>query len=335
MISNNVIFILASLGLFQGTILSIYLLTLKTGNRKLNTYLAIVLFGLTIRIGKSVFGYYTSLEAWQRNIGLSGIFVVGPFLWFYGIELLEKRHILYRWNYLHLLPFLLFILLLAVIPSTGKYEAYWNYGLVIFHLAIYLVLSWMVLKRNTAKSSKKKVYWYRNILIGVTFVWVYYLGNFLSFKLYYIWGPIFYTFLIYAFSYLFLNRNSFNLDKYGSSNLDSNSSKVLFEKIQKLFVDEHIFLIPNVSLKIVSEKLGVSSREVSQAINENEQQNFYEFVNRFRIEKAKYLLADLKYKDEKIATIAFDSGFGTVTAFNVAFKKHTEMTPSAYRKQHL
>ncbi len=333
--TNNIILILAFLGLFQGAILSIYLITLKTGNRKLNIYLALILLGLTIRIGKSVLGYYTPLEAWQRNIGISGIFIVGPFLWLYGLTLLEKYKISSYWNYLHLLPFLLFILLFAVIPSTGEFETYWNYGLVVFHLAIYLLLSWLILIRNISKSSKKKLHWYRNILIGITLVWLYYLGNFLNFKMHYIWGPIFYTFLIYAFSYLFLNRNSFNLDKYDSSRLDSNSSKVLFAAIKKLFTDEHLFLESNISLKIVAEKLTTSSREVSQAINENVQQNFYEFVNQFRIEKAKELLIDLKYKNEKIATIAFDSGFGTVTAFNVAFKKNTGITPTAYRKQHL
>ena len=275
------------------------------------------------------------MEAWQRNIGISGIFIVGPFLWFYGITLLEKRKTLFHWNYLHLLPFLLFILLFAVIPSTGEFETYWNYGLVVFHLAIYLILSWLVLIKNALKTSKKKLQWYRNILIGVTLIWLYYLGNFMSFKLHYIWGPIFYTFLIYAFSYLFLNRNSFNLEKYGSSNLDRNSSKALFKEIQKLFVAEHIFLESSISLKTVSEKLSTSSREISQAINENVQQNFYEFVNQFRIEKAKDLLVDLNYKNEKIATVAYDSGFGTVTAFNVAFKKNTGITPSAYRKQYL
>jgi AraC-like DNA-binding protein len=46
-------------------------------------------------------------------------------------------------------------------------------------------------------------------------------------------------------------------------------------------------------------------------------------------------LADSKYKGEKIAVIAYDTGFGTVTAFNLAFKKITGTTPSLYRKQHL
>ncbi|MGB6150625.1 MAG: helix-turn-helix domain-containing protein, partial [Pricia sp.] len=94
-------------------------------------------------------------------------------------------------------------------------------------------------------------------------------------------------------------------------------------------------LEPSISLKNISEKLSVSSREISQAINENSQQNFHEFMNGHRISKAKNLLSDSEHKHKKISSIAYDSGFNTVTAFNVAFKKNTGTTPSNYRKQHL
>lgn len=332
MFTNNIIPVLASLGLFQGVFLSIYLITLKTGNRKLNIYLSLILLGLTIRIGKSILGYYIPLEAWQKNIGISGIFIVGPFLWFYGITLFQKKKTLSNRHYLHLLPFALFILLLTIIPSNGDFETFWNYGLVVFHLALYLIISWFTLKKNNSNVIPKKLKWYRNILIGVTSVWVYYLGNFLNLELHYIWGPIFYSFLIYAFTYLFLNRNNFNLEKYDNSSLDAISSKTLFKKIENLFENENPFLQPTITIKTISEKLSKNSREVSQSINENAQQNFREFVNHYRIEKAKALLIDLENKDKKMAVIAYDSGFGTVTAFNVSFKKITGLTPSAYRE---
>lgn len=333
MLINNIIPFLASLGLFQGIFLSIYLVTLKTGNRKLNIYLSLILLGLTIRIGKSIFGYYMPLEAWQKNIGISGIFIVGPFLWLYGISLFKKNKNFENRFYLHLLPFILFISFLPIIPSNGDFETFWNYGLVVFHLAIYLIISWFTLIKNGSKTTLKKSKWYRNILIGVTSVWVFYLSNFLNLKLHYIWGPVFYSFLIYAFTYLFLNRNNFSLEKYDNSNLDSNSSKVLFEKIKNLIEKENLFLEPTITLETVSGKLSKNSREISQSINENARQNFREFINHYRIERAKILLNDIKNKDKKLAVVAYDSGFGTVTAFNVAFKKITERTPSVYRRE--
>lgn len=335
MLAKNLILVLATLGLFQGFFLFIYLISLKKGNRKLNLYLSLILLGLTMRIGKSILGYYIPLEAWQKNIGISGSLIVGPFLWFYGSILFQKNKTLSKSQFLHLLPFALFAMLLSMIPSNGDFENFWNYGLVVFHLAVYLLVCWFTFVISNSETKSKKSNWYRNILIGVTLIWLYYLSNFLNLNLHYVWGPIFYSFLIYAFTYLFLNRANFNLDKYENSSLDRDRSFVLFESIKKLFEKENLFLEPTVSLNTLSERLSKSSREVSQSINENGNQNFREFVNNYRIEKAKVLLVDPKRKHEKIATVAYDSGFGTVTAFNVAFKKATGLTPSKYQKENI
>lgn len=334
-VNQNVILILAFLGLAQALLLSVYLLRLKKGNRKSSLFLAFTILGITIRIAKSVLNYYLPLEAWQRNIGIAGIFIAGPCLWFYGITLLEKDKPFPKRSYLHLIPFALFILLIPVIPSDGDFAVFWNYGLVVFHLAVYLILSWAYLLRHRLSSSQKVFHWYRNILTGISLVWLFYLGNLLDFNLYYITGPLFYTFLIYAFSYLFLNRHNFDLDKYGSSNLDRKASKELHDQVKALFLEKRLYLDPDISLKKVAEKLSISPRAISQVINQNEQKNFYEFVNQYRIENAMDILTDIGSRSEKIATIAYEVGFGTVTAFNVAFKKKTGETPSEYRRKRL
>ena len=82
-----------------------------------------------------------------------------------------------------------------------------------------------------------------------------------------------------------------------------------------------------------SKRLNRSSRDVSRAINENTQQNFSEYINGYRIKRAKRLLIDKEYRLEKIATVAYDCGFGNVTSFNLAFKSATQLTPSQYRKK--
>ena len=98
-------------------------------------------------------------------------------------------------------------------------------------------------------------------------------------------------------------------------------------------MEKEIYLQSGVSLKAVADSLSVTPREVSQVINEYEQKNFSEFVNQYRIAKAKVLLTDDTYSREKIESIAFDCGFGNVTSFNTAFKTETQLTPSQYRTQ--
>ncbi|MDY8136067.1 helix-turn-helix domain-containing protein [Aquimarina sp. 2201CG5-10] len=332
MLTTGLILILATLGLAQGLFLSFYVFSLKNGNRKKHFFLGLFIFGLTIRIGKSVLNYYVPLENWQNNIGISGILIASPALWLYGIALFEKNETITSKAYLHFVPFILFLILIPFVPRNGNFESFWNYGIVVFHLLFYLILSWRYLYKNKLKVSKNLFSWYQKILIGTTLIWFHYIGNLLDFTYYYIRGPIFYSLLIYAFSYLFLHQHRLQMQKYSSSQLDKKDSKTLYRQIKALFESEKVYLDDKVNLNMISEKLNVKAREISQAINENTNQNFYDFVNQYRIKKAETLLKDSSYKNEKIATIAYESGFGNVTSFNLAFKKKTGVTPSAYKK---
>ena len=333
MLTTGLILVLATLGLAQGLFLSIYVFSLKNGNRKRHFFLGLFILGLTIRIGKSVLNYYVPLEYWQNNIGISGILIASPALWLYGIFLFEETKKPTIKTYLHFIPFLLFLFLIPLVPRKGNFESFWNYGIAVFHLLAYLIASWNYLYQNKLTISKNLFGWYQKILIGATLIWLHYVGNLLDFTYYYIRGPIFYSLLIYAFSYLFLHQHRLQMRKYGSSQLDKKASQDLYKQIVTLFEVEKIYLNDRLILDIVAKRLNVKPREISQAINENANQNFYDFVNHHRIEKAKELLKNPSFKNEKIATIAYESGFGNVSSFNLAFKKKTGLTPSVYKKQ--
>ena len=148
MLTTGLILILASLGLAQGLFFFFFLLLLKNGSRKSNFFLAIFLLGLTIRIGKSVLNYYLPLENWQNNIGISGILFAAPSLWLYGVYLFEKNKTFTLKNYLHFIPFILFLFLIPFVPRSGNFESFWNYGIVVFQLLFYLILSWIYLQKN-------------------------------------------------------------------------------------------------------------------------------------------------------------------------------------------
>ena len=329
MLTENIVLILIScLGVVHALLLCIYLFSLK--DKKANIFLALMLLGLSIRTGKSIFNNYMPLEPWIRILGISGLLMAGPFLWFYGKALFEKKDFPNR-NYLHLIPFVLFVLLCRIIPNSGDFESYFIYSLVCLHLAVYLIVCWVYIIKNL--KGARLLSWYRNIVAGVTFIWLLYVGIFIGLIPLYILGAIIFSFLIYIFSYLLLKRHVFALEKYSNSTVDRVTSKRLLQQIKELFETKEIYLDSTISLKVVAENLSTSAREVSQVINENGQMNFSEFVNHYRIAKAKILLADPNYLQEKIESIAYDCGFGNVTSFNLAFKAETSMTPSQYRNQ--
>ncbi len=333
MFQQGFILVLSCLGIIQALFLCFYLFTLKRGNKRANTFLAFVLLGLTIRIGKSVFHNYVEVDPTLRNLAISSILSVGPFLWFYGKALFDKQTIFSRRKYVHLLPFAIFVLCSPVIPNRGDFASYLSYTLVFTHLGVYLAICWREISKIRNDASPQLLKWYRNIVIGVGVIWGLYVGIFMRWIPFYILGAISFSFLIYIFSFLLLKRHVFALEKYGNSNMNRAAAKKVLQEIRSLFEKEETYLENNVSLHMIAERLSITSRELSQAINEHEHKNFSEFVNHYRIEKAKRLLVAPDYVDEKIATVAYDCGFGNVTSFNLAFKAETRLTPSQYRNQ--
>ena len=60
--------------------------------------------------------------------------------------------------------------------------------------------------------------------------------------------------------------------------------------------------------------------------------NFSAFVNGYRLAEAEAALADPGQAEVPILTIALDAGFGSIGPFNRAFKSHTGLTPTEYRR---
>lgn len=328
----SVVLAVGCLGIAQALFLSGYLFTLKTGTRRANIFLGFVLLGLTIRIGKAVVLEFAGLDAWIRNFGLSGFLIAGPFLWFYGRALLRKEKEFSNREWLHLLPFVLAAAFCFVIPNNGSTLSRLFYVAIQTHLGAYLALCWILISRESGRSPADVVSWFRVITTGVTLILVLYVGIYLRFVPMYMLGATAFTLLIYIFSFVLLKKHLFVLEKYAGSAVDRNESQRILGSIETLFATEQPYLSSRITLIEVAKRLSVAPRTLSQVINENKQTNFSEFVNAYRIEQAKAILADPDSKNKKIATIAFESGFGNVTSFNVEFKSRLGQTPSQYRK---
>lgn len=328
MLAENIVLVFSCLGIVQAVLLCAYLFSLK--DKKANIVLAFMLLALIMVVSKSVVNNYITVAPWIRNLGIAGNLLTGPFLWFYGKVLFERRDFSDR-DYIHIVPFILYALLCWVIPNGADFTSYFMASLVFAHVAVYLVVCWCYIINNL--KGARLLSWYRNIVSGVTILWLLYVGIFTGFIPVYILGAVFFSFLIYIFSYLLLKRHVFNLEKYSNTTISREVSIQLLKQINELFEVEEIYLDSTISLKTVAENLAVSPREVSQVINESMQMNFSEFVNYHRVAKAKMLLANPSCWQQKIESIAYDCGFGNVTSFNLAFKADTGLTPSQYRNQ--
>lgn len=107
------------------------------------------------------------------------------------------------------------------------------------------------------------------------------------------------------------------------------------EKIDAMMREHKPYLQPDITLDMLAETLKIPSRDLSLVFNRHFDSNFYEFINRYRIEEAKKMLADPKHKSKTITHIYLDIGFNSKSVFNTFFKKHVGQTPSEYRQEHL
>jgi AraC-like DNA-binding protein len=90
------------------------------------------------------------------------------------------------------------------------------------------------------------------------------------------------------------------------------------------------FLDPDITLKKLASRISVQSKHLSQIINKYKNQNFYDYINYYRINEAKNILVDSK-NNKTILEVLFECGFNSKSAFNTHFKKITGSTPTQFK----
>jgi AraC-like DNA-binding protein len=123
------------------------------------------------------------------------------------------------------------------------------------------------------------------------------------------------------------------LKKYSNSGLRDEEMHRIISMLEKLIEQQKLYLNSEITIDELAEKISCSKHHLSQVLNFYLQKSFYEYINTYRIEEAKMLLTNAARADHKIASIAYDAGFNSLSTFNDLFKKFTGVTPSQYRKQ--
>ena len=119
--------------------------------------------------------------------------------------------------------------------------------------------------------------------------------------------------------------------RYAGSSLKDSDLDSYACRLKHHMDEEKPYLDETLSLPQLASSTGIPSHRLSQVINERFGQNFFDFVNRYRVEEVKERMTDPAFKRLSLLGIAYESGFNSKSAFNRVFKKMTGMTPSQYR----
>lgn len=106
----------------------------------------------------------------------------------------------------------------------------------------------------------------------------------------------------------------------------------LIDQVSRHMEAEKPYLTPALTLEKLAGQLRIQPRLLSNIINRHFDCNFFEFINSYRVEEAKRMLADNTHADKTMLDIMLDVGFNSKATFNTLFKKKVGMTPSEYRK---
>lgn len=372
----QVITLLNFLGAVQGIFLGLVILGRSEGRRDLQ-----LLGALCLVVAVSILGGVLGLSGYYRvwphliRIGDPLVFLYGPLLYLYARALTGREW--RRLDWLHFLPFLLYVLNnlpFYLLPAQEKVDfvdrvfrggavnsaVLWIAILRLLHVGAYAGVSFLPLRRyhlrvGEAFSNIDRISldWLRRLLgvfllvcivgivayglmvgKGVDFVQA---NNLIALVL---------SFSFYLMGYkgmqtagIFEQRpaeEKNGLQSSASANgyhLPQQQEDRIEERLQRVFFEEEAYLQSDLTVQTLADQMDVPAYQLSHYLNSVYDESFYDFVNRYRVEKVKEKLRDPANDRYTILALAFESGFNSKSTFNAVFKKYTGMTPSQYRKR--
>ncbi|WP_134087903.1 AraC family transcriptional regulator [Olivibacter sp. XZL3] len=265
---------------------------------------------------------------------------------------------------LHFVPFLLFLMfsLVYLMPNLFNKESHlpilssWIGFIVRYFFFGQLIYYWIVcfsllshhqknIKLVASFTDKIDLEWLRYLLISVLFLIFIRILSISNMHVTY-FSPILYFLGIIFLAYSTLIQKSiYAVETYQPAKNDEIvPQKVLNERltaeqveelksiVMRKTADEKIYLDPSLTLSVLSDKISISTHELSYVLNNGLGKNFYQFINELRTEEAKSLLLSEDTKHLDMLGVAVRAGFNSKTTFYTTFKKATNLTPKEYIK---
>ncbi len=332
----SILFLLASLGVINGFLLGFYLL-FRAKDRVIDKYFGLLLLSLSIRIGKSVFFYFSQdVDLLILQIGLSGCIFIGPFFYLYS-RTLQKQEVRFKRNdVLLLIGLLIAIVVVGIVYPYRTYPDIWNGQIVYWIYGVWLIFAFLGVYHNIlmlkgviwspGKMTNQQKY-VMAILLAMLFITATYMAAlFVGFT--YIWGALIFSFTFYYLLGRALLTKKSITPKTPVHGLE-NGNKI-FEKVNRFMIDQKPFISQGLKLDDLALQLDMSKHLLSRVLNEVYEHGFSQYVKEHRVTEAKQLI--LSRPDLSLEGIGYEAGFNSKSAFFEAFKKIANCTPAEYKK---
>lgn len=367
-ILNKIIEVVIYGGIVQGFFFALIIFKNKKWKKNSNKILSALLIILSISITHSVF---IDVDFGEFKIKEPFVLLIGPLLFFYIREIISHKSFTLS-DVFHLVPFLFFVLIILPSTLSNTFKNTFvvddvdrlSIGIWIFTIIQYAFYWWKNVRLiNSAATSLQMEF---SNLEGKTLLWI---KNFLhifgvclllltitipiaihshNYKLVDIIVCFSLVATVFVLAYeglfqedIFSNINNVELigtDQTVEDNndqpltLNQNNSE-LMQRLLKYMDEKKPYLEEGLTLTGLAQELNMTRNQLSALINGSTGDNFYRFINKYRIEEVKKLFSDPSKKDYTILAMAYEAGFPSKSSFHNIFKNFTGLTPTEYRNR--
>jgi AraC-like DNA-binding protein len=120
--------------------------------------------------------------------------------------------------------------------------------------------------------------------------------------------------------------------RYERSGLTGREAERLKDALTAVMDEERPWQDSGLTLADLAARLSTSPHKLSEVLNSQLHQTFYDFVNGYRVREVQRRIAAGEARRVTILSLALDAGFASKSTFNLVFRKHTNQTPSEYRQ---
>jgi len=121
--------------------------------------------------------------------------------------------------------------------------------------------------------------------------------------------------------------------RYERSGLGDGEAERLSESLLTVMDTEQPWKDSELTLGDLAVRLNATTHKLSEVLNSQIGQTFYDFVNGYRVREVQRRIRAGDARTLKMLALALDAGFASKSTFNQAFKKHTGQTPSTFAVQ--
>lgn len=360
--------ILTNGGIVLGIFVILLLNTKSVRKTRANTFLSVLLGALTfsifhLRYAGDVINHF-SLKAY--TLGDPSFLVIAPLLWFYVVELTGGRIRVTVSTLMHLMPF--FVMIFCSISFGSFLSENFITKILNHHPRLPFTIFWIVvviqfwsyqyairkkwqefqnmLRQEISNTEDVNISWVRfftNVFLVIAICFLFALFAVIHLDITnWLWKAIgvVLSLSIFALGYKgILQREIFNTvfdiptpPPIPAFEKREMPNQELIEKLRAFMADTKPYLDPELSLSSLAKQLGLNRNQLSHLINDGLSENFYDFINKYRVEEVKRLMNDPQKQNYNLLGIALDAGFKSKSTFNLIFKRFTGLTPTEYKK---